>query len=356
MRRAPEQPPFAPVAVTGLGALSPVGGGVVQTCASIRAGLDRFTEYPLYDVLTADPEWDDPEPLIGSTSKLDLNAQGPDRMLEHAMPAIREAMERARLMRKQLARTALWLALPEDHPSLANWHLPRFTDVLLQRTGLSQLSDVKADLLGHAGVLRLIEEASALLHRGEADACVVVGVDSYFAPERLRALDEARRLKSVRNVDGFLPGEAACALVLETEAMANARGQPILGVVRALAVATEAQPLTSDKQSTGAALTRVFRSLLTGAKERFVLCDLNGESYRAFEWGLIRTRVGDRFGELRELIHPAMSLGDVGAASGAVQIACALSAFERGYAAAPEALVWCASDSGLRAGARIEPR
>src|SRR5262249_16153247 len=151
-------------------------------------------------------------------------------------------------------------------------------------------------------------------------------------------------------------GEASCALVLELETAARVRGQRALGMISSVAQATEPRPLTSEHQSTGAAMTHVLRGLLTGAGERFVLSDQNGESYRAFEWGLARTRVGERLGEVRELLHPAISLGDVGAATGALQVACALSAFARGYAASPEALVLCASDSGLRAGARIEPR
>lgn len=352
-----EPAPFAPVAVTGLGAVTPIGGGAAQTCASIRAGLNRFTDYPNYNVLTPDPEWDDPEPLVASRSSgVDLALQGPDRMLVLALPAMREAMEDARLLRRQAKRAALYLALPEGHASLSRWNLDVFAEALLNRAGLSELSRVEVVSLGHAGVLRAVAQASALLHGRAVEACVVVAADTYFAPERLLALDEARRLKSSRNPDGFLPGEAACALVLEVETAARVRGQAPLGVIRGLAQATEGQPFTSDRQSTGAALTHVLRSLLTAAEERFVLSDHNGESYRAFEWGLARARVGDRFGAVQELLHPAMSLGDVGAASGALQIACALSAFRRGYAPAPEALVLCASDSGLRAGARVEPR
>ncbi|HYV48317.1 MAG TPA: hypothetical protein VFA20_25830 [Myxococcaceae bacterium] len=355
----PREPqPFAPVAITGLGAITPIGGGAAQTCASIRAGLNRFEDYPYYNTLTPDPEWDEPEPLVASRSAgVALGVQGPDRMLALALPALREALEDARLLRRQMKRAALLLALPEDHPSLSRWNLDVFAEALLQRGGLTEhLPQVTVAAHGNAGALRAVAQASSLLHRRGADACLVLAADTYFAPERLRALDEEKRLKSSFNPDGFLPGEAACALVLETEESARARGRTPLGVIRALAEATESQPFTSDKQSTGAGLTNVLRALLPGAGERFVLTDHNGESYRAFEWGVARVRVGERLGEVKELLHPAMSVGDVGAAAGALQIACAVAAFERGYAPAPEALVLCGSDSGLRAGARVEPR
>jgi len=354
----PREPqPFAPVAVTGLGAVTPIGGGAAQTCASIRAGLNRFADYPYYNVLTPDPEWDEPELLVASRSAgVDLALQGPDRMLALALPALREALENARLLRRQMKRAALLLALPEDHPSLSKWNLDVFAEALLHRGGLAELTQVKVAGRGHAGALRAVAQASSLLHRRGADACLVLAADTYFAPERLRALDEEKRLKSSFNPDGFLPGEAACALVLETEESARARGRAPAGVIRALAESAESQPFTSDKQSTGAGLTHVLRALLPGAGERFVLTDHNGESYRAFEWGVARVRAGERLGEMKELLHPAMSVGDVGAAAGALQIACAVAAFERGYAPAPEALVLCGSDSGLRVGARVEPR
>jgi 3-oxoacyl-[acyl-carrier-protein] synthase I len=83
-----------------------------------------------------------------------------------------------------------------------------------------------------------------------------------------------------------------------------------------------------------------------------VLCDLNGESYRAFEWGVVAARLGDR-GALERLVHPAVCLGDIGAATFGVLTTAVAAAFRRGYAAADEAIIWTSSDGPARAAARI---
>jgi 3-oxoacyl-[acyl-carrier-protein] synthase-1 len=85
-----------------------------------------------------------------------------------------------------------------------------------------------------------------------------------------------------------------------------------------------------------------------------VLCALNGESYRSFEWGLMRARLGAALGDVERLVHPAASLGDVGAATGGVLVACVVKALGRGYAASDAAVVWASSDGAGRAAALVE--
>ena len=80
-----------------------------------------------------------------------------------------------------------------------------------------------------------------------------------------------------------------------------------------------------------------------------VYCDLNGQSYRFAEWGLMRVRLSAELGDDLALVHPAECLGDVGAATGGVLVGCAVQALTRGYAGVPQVLLWTASDGGARA-------
>ena len=168
----------------------------------------------------------------------------------------------------------------------------------------------------------------------------------------MEILDHAYRLKSARNVDGFCPGEAAVALLFED-------ARPRRGVTRAAAISaiglgTEPEPLRSDKVSTGTGLVQALRAALPVDRgPEFLLCDLNGESYRAFEWGVAQARLGARLEGLRRVVMPARSVGDVGAATGALLIATAAEAFARGWAPGEDALLFTGSDGPLRAAARV---
>ena len=316
--------------------------------------MNRFAESMLYEVITADPEWDAPEPVVGSLGRMDLRLEGPQRMMELAVPGVLEAVGQARMKREDLQRTALLVVLPEVDASTKSWGLQEFAKKLAARVGLEQLPLIESRALGGAGAFKVLAEAALLLRRGDLQRCLVVGVDSYFEPQRLRALDEAWRIKSVRGADGFIPGETACALVLEREDAAKGRGARVLGKVVAVAEEVEASPLTGAKHSSGVALCRALERVLPKASARWMLSDLNGESYRAFEWGLALSRMGEVLGQVARHSLPATSLGDIGAASGCMLIASAISGFERGYAPAREAIAWCASDSGLRTAVRIE--
>jgi 3-oxoacyl-[acyl-carrier-protein] synthase-1 len=113
---------------------------------------------------------------------------------------------------------------------------------------------------------------------------------------------------------------------------------------------------TSEKQSTGAGLTAAMRAVLPaspGTSPDFILCDLNGESYRAIEWGVAQVRLGERLAPERKLLHPAASWGDIGAATGGGLLALACAAFRRGWAPAEEATVFCGGDGSTRVAARL---
>jgi 3-oxoacyl-[acyl-carrier-protein] synthase-1 len=84
-----------------------------------------------------------------------------------------------------------------------------------------------------------------------------------------------------------------------------------------------------------------------------VLCDLNGESYRATEWSYAMARTFRDGQAVPPLVHPADCLGDVGAATGGVLLALAAAAMKKGLAPWKTALVWCSSDNGERAACAV---
>ena len=348
--------PFRPLTLTAASARTAVGGDVEQTAASIRAGLSRFGEHAFHEALSRDPEWEEPALLnVAAAPGIDPALRGAERLHALLIPVLTDLAARAGLKRRDLSECALLLALPAPDAAVASWRLAEtFAIELCRRTGLD-FKTSRQSLSGHAAVFELLAEASALLASGEVQTCLVVGVDSYLSQDRMAVLDEGYRLKSARNVDGFCPGEAAAALLFEGPR--SRRGAAPRATIAAVGLGLEPEPMRSDKVSTGAGLVTALRGALpahaTQGGPDFLLCDLNGESYRAFEWGVAQARLGARLEGFTRTVMPPRSVGDVLAATGALLVATAVEAFERGWAPGEEALLFAASEGPLRAAARV---
>lgn len=356
---APVRSRLGPVVLTGFDLLTAVGDDAVQTCASVRAGIVRFAELPTFAPTTKDPGWDPDEPLVAACVP-DLSPELPlrARLVALALRVLRGLPGQVGLTRARLGETALLVALPFDDAAVqAEGVSSLFLPELLAASGLPAPGVVRALAGGHTATFELLADGERLLAEERVASVLVLAVDSYLTPGRLAALDDARRVRSERNVDGFIPGEAAAALFLEPQAVVRRRGGRELAVVHSPGRDSEANLVTSDVQSSGRGLSEAIGRALEAAPPGpcpWVLCDLNGESYRAYEWGMAMARLPEPLGSVGRLEHPAECLGDVGAASGAVLVGLAARALSRGYAPAREALLWTASDGPTRAAVRIE--
>lgn len=366
-----------PVAITGLGMVSPVGLCVASSCAAFRAGVPGIAEVRgrLFD-----NESDDPVPALGGRVPLEWFEGGPvedeypgheafglplppashlyiedgaARVTELAGIAAEEAWHDARLDRGANGPLGLYLGIAEgdDAAGMAE-HL---ADRLRARFELQ-----RADRLGRAAGLAALHRAARHVREGRVAAALVGGVDSLVRPEALTRLADAGHLRTDDNPQGVLPGEAAAFVVLEREPQP---GVEVAGWLLGSEVADEPTVGTGDANE-GVGLTRAIRGARAaagGRPEHFprVVCDLNGDRYRALEWmyALVRALQGlepapggpansDRW-------HPADCTGDTGAASGIVNVVWGLTAMRRGYAHTAESLVWGASDGPLRAAALL---
>lgn len=343
----------ARVVITAIGALTPLGGNAEQTTAAVQAGISAFSEHPLLYCTPKDPEWGDGLPMfVAAVPTIGSSEIGIERFVQLAIPAINEVMSKAKLTRHSLGRTGFFIALPQVNEANASLNLESlFLPMLFKRTGLKmKFAQVLNE--GRVGVLSQITKAIALLESDDLDQCIIGGVDTHLLNEHLLLLDECWRLKSERNVDGFIPGEAAVMLMLETEAHARARGATPLAVINAIGTGVEPEAFASLKESTGTGLAAAINGALYEKPADFqiknIYCDFNGESYYAFELGLILSRLGVRLVPSQAINHPAECYGDVGSASGGLLIACAIGRFLKIPMKSQEALIWTANDSGKR--------
>lgn len=350
MEKAREQ---IEVGITALGAVCSLGLNAVQSCAAIRAGIAGFRQWEGYycQQVTFDPG--NLEPLVCARVPMD----GPPRedITRFAAMVLKEIIETAGLSRTLLTgRTGLYLSLPPDRRAGKDTGLTgRILEELYARTGMPGFQEATVITSGHAGALLAMQEAAARLRAGEVDYGLVVGADSYFDLDVLAWLDDAGRLKSEQNKDGFIPGQGAAAVLLERGPHAAERNAQVLAWMDGFGQAREAHLMFAEQPSVGQGLCQAIQACCPDGQEEappqtWVICDLNGETYRSREWGYSQVKLHAALKAVQTLWHPADCVGDMGAASGALLAVVAARAFQRGYAPDGRTLVWAGSDNGDR--------
>lgn len=356
------------IAVTGLGMVTTVGSDARAACAAIRAGIARPREIPSFTLL--DVETCEESCLVGHP--IDGYADGfavSGAWLRLALGSLDDLVRSASLPGPEelgfWQRTGLVVVAPalllhrfgegaDDPADLRAAYLER----LLELWG-PQIAPASAALVagGNAGAIVAVEEALAAIAGQVADRVIVLGADSYLDDLSLGYLSEADRLKTEDNPAGLAPGEAAASLLLEPVSAARRRGARVEALLSAAASDREPRAFLSGDQSQGEGLGRAIRRCLTEAGgplpfEGDLVSDLSGEPWRAHELATATVRASDLLRSARS-VHPAASLGDTGAASGAISLCVAARSLARGYARGRRVLVVASSEDGLVGAAEL---
>lgn len=347
------------VHIVALAARTPVGLCSEATAAAIRAGICRVAEHPyLIDPVGS-------RLCCGFDFQIDPDLMGSERVLALARPALREVAAKLSANRPVDSvlhgnPVSLFLTLPEPRPGLGERELVQVGS-LLASTKLPELPvQVEALCNGHPGALAGLEAAQRAITLGECELCIVAGVDSYLDADALTWLSAERRLAHAEMRGGFAPGEGAAMVALASEAACAALGLRSLGCL----VAARCEHGGPDPEETGplgTSLTNVIRQVgarLCGRPGPVVIddvyCDINGERSRTDDWGFALLRTAALFRDGSAYRSPVAACGDLGAATAALNVVLAVSAWERGYASGPRALIWGASWGGLRGAALLE--
>src|SRR6266540_1710599 len=339
------------VYVLATGARTPLGIGSARSAAAVRAGISAMTER----ALLVDRPWTLRQ--VALDPELNLRLTGTDRLLSLAAEACSEASEPLERWQKHDRKLAVFLGLPEYRPGFAE------PDVQVFRTHLARfdaLAGAETHLFpeGHAAGLLAITIAVDRIRHGAFDLCLIGGVDSYFHSATLEWLDGNRQLAGGGARSAFVPGEAAGFCLLGSE-----RAQEWLGIrpfMRIVSVATgrETRLIKTEEVCLGEGLTQTIQSAAAALTENgaieCIICDLNGERYRAEEWGFVCLRMARYFTDPTGYLSPADCWGDVGAASGPLFMMLACEGAKRGYSNARRIMLWAGSEAGLRAAAVLE--
>jgi 3-oxoacyl-[acyl-carrier-protein] synthase-1 len=348
-----------PLAVTGFGMITSAGVSAIQTCASVDAGLSRQTAMPeLYYSDPDDPDFEAGTDLIAAPiTFLDgerLTEDPAGWLARIAGHAFSDLLDNSMYTNDGISETGLYMSLP---PLLARRgfydssvsHIPGLEEAFVYNFHNVIEHDVfpveRFGFQGHTGVFALSWEAVKAIREGRITRAIICGVESCLFPRWLEFLDKDYRIKSERNIDGYVPGEAAAFIMIEKERNLP-EGRTVFRI----------EGLSSSDSSTGG-LKKTVEGLIVESDESdgppLVVIDLNGESKRMKDWGLVRTALGDRLGNPVRIEHPADILGDTGAASGAVLTIAAMYLLQKKHRDVNTALVLTSSDQGDRQGIKL---
>jgi 3-oxoacyl-[acyl-carrier-protein] synthase I len=268
--------------------------------------------------------------MVDDAGELIMSAALPDaaasatlsaRMLAHAQAAAADAFREAlRAASRRFSAVHLALALPEPRPGAFAVDAHALLQELVAASGVAMPSGhVAAFPNGHAGGALALGWCARRIAEDASCVALVGGIDSYFEADTIDWLLQREQLKTEFWPWGFIPGEAAVFLAL------TAGGAPGSALIRSVALAREPVGEQADDVCIGQGLTRAASRAIAKAQAPidYLICDMNGDPYRADEFGYTTVRIAGNFTDGMEFQTPADCVGDVGAASMPLHLALA---------------------------------
>jgi len=324
-----------PAFITGVGMVSAAGYDAAASCAAVRAVIANITETGFLV---------DGQPLYAAQIALPNDLRGHRKIHTLLGCAAAEALGEA-----GPAASPLIMIVAVAEPERPGALLPSDA-VLLQ--GLA--TDLAVQLDHRSRVLRLGRWAGAAALdaarqelAGGGDRVLVVAYDSLLTGPTVSHLADQRRLLSERQPDGYIPGEAAAAIVISAV--------PAPGCVRVagLGIGTEPVLRGSERRLRADGLCAAIRAAVAES----------GQSLAQVGWRIAGVR-GDQYdftedasaiGRTLRQVRPRFDiwtsldrLGEIGAAVLPALITIAVHAFRRQYAPGPSVLVHLGGDGGER--------
>ena len=368
--------PQREVVITGVGVVSPIGIGREAFAASLAAGrsgvrrLDLFVDSDLPAPIGAEVRDFDPKlyvrprkslkvmsrdiqfgfaaaDLACADAKLRDHPLDPDRLgvvfgadlmpceLEELIPAFRGCLVEGKFDFARWGPSAMTDLFPL-------WMLKYLPNMPACHIGIAQDARGPNNSLTHGDVssLSAVAEAMRVIERGQADVMIAGGAGSRIHPVLLvgrGGYDPACRHEdpaaACRPFDarrhGIVCGEGAGAFILESRRYAAARGAPILA--RILGYAARFEPSRNGRPLRGSAIRAAIAGALRDA--RLTAADIghvNANGLSTIHDDRIEAQaIREVLGEV-PVTAPKSYFGNLGAGSGAVEMAASLLAIEHG--------------------------
>jgi 3-oxoacyl-[acyl-carrier-protein] synthase-1 len=272
---------------------------------------------------------------------------GREQLLRMVGTAVRECLTGFDAAR--LRGAPLLLCLPEqDRPGRLNGLDGGFLREVERRANLTAHGESTWLPYGRVAGVQALDHAAKLVSSGR-HYCIVAGVDSLLVRATLEAYRESRLLQTAANSDGFIPGQAAAALLVGPPSEAGM-------VLEGVGYGTEPAPVRSEQPLRADGMVQAITAALTQAgvslgQVDYRIADISGAQYYFKEAALAVTRVLRQRKQDWQLWLPSDCVGEVGAAIGPLTTAVAFLAAVKGYSPGKRLLSHFATDGPSRAAA-----
>lgn len=325
------------VNIIDAGMVTAVGLTADASTAAMRAGLDGFHET---EFMTPGGDW-----LIGAPVPLPRDWVGEKRLAHLAAGAVVDALDDHAAARADL-QIVLCLA-EETRPGRPVRNADRFAQKVLEFSGLPRT--IKVHLVSHgrpSGMVAL-ERVRRMFARKEATHALILGADSLLSGPAIAHYLRAQRLLTGDVANGFIPGEAAAAILCKA-------GAPEHFALTGLGLTRELAHLYNpdDTPLRGDGMTQAYRDAMAAAglddfaHIDFRITDLTGEAYFFKQSALAMQRTMRTHRDPQDIWTPTDCIGNVGAAIGPLMVGWGLRAYERGYAAGEVVMIEATGDDG----------
>jgi 3-oxoacyl-[acyl-carrier-protein] synthase-1 len=329
-----------PLAITATGLITGVGMSAPATCAAIRCAIDNFQETGFRD---RGGEW-----ILGCEVPLEKPWRGKTKLLKLAAEAIREIIQAKPEVNP--AQTPLLLCLAEHtRPGrIINNDAQFFVD-LQQELGVEFSDQSLVIAAGRVSAAVALKHAREMIHQQGVKHVLIASCDSLLVSPTLDHFEAQERLLTSENSNGFIPGEAGAALLVESGSKQN---QSAL-ICEGLGFAVEAAHVDSEEPLRAEGLTTAIKASLSDAGCElgdldFRITDLSGEQYYFKEASLALSRTLRQRKEEFDIWHPADCVGEVGSSQGLIMMAVLKAACEKEYTKGYRMFAHMGNDDGKR--------
>lgn len=348
-----------PIVLLGAGAVTAVGDDVVSTCAAMRARFNNHRETDYFD-----QDW---HPVVASRAAVDPTLIGEGRLVEMVVRAIQQI---GKPFNPDFFAGMPWILCTPEETRVGR---PADDMALLgriaQQLGVALHPESAAVPHGHTAGLLALAAAQTLFGENKHRQLLIIATDSLVDAEALAEFDAAGLLLTPENPHGFIPGEAAVALLVAPWAATANAGMVVESTAftitdpaaipkpRADTTTPRKQPPLDGMELATAIELACEQAACLPEDITLRLSDANGTDISFKESGLAEARAFKAEDQpLPPVWLPAESVGEIGAAFGLLAMLWTWHAAFKGYLPGARALVHTTNLDGLRGAAVLHYR
>jgi 3-oxoacyl-[acyl-carrier-protein] synthase-1 len=336
-----------PIAIHSTGLVTSVGLTSEASCAAFRAKIANPTETRFID---SSGDW-----IMAHQVPLEQPWRGLTKLAKMAAMAITEALQD--VSKKEWSSLPLLLCVAEtERPGRMTGLDDQLFPLIRTELGVTFAPQSAVVAQGRVGVAMALAQAREWMVKAKIPRVLVAATDSLLSWPTLSHYEREDRLLTASNSNGFMPGEAAGALLV---GVPEGRDGELL--CAGIGFGSERAHIDSGEPLRADGLSQAIKASLNEAGCQmhdmdFRVTDNSGEQYYFKEAALALSRTLRQRKEEFDIWHPAECIGEASAAAGAAIISAVKAACDKRYTKGPNILAHMANDAGQRAALTLQYR